>query len=132
MGRIDFGDAGALGQAILPGEDDAIASLDAMCDDRDATLDFADVDRLPVRRLFWRDKPDIGPIRAMLDGFGRHCQGIRLGSDDNLDLDEGAGPELVIFVVEAGLQLDGAARLIDLVVDDLELAFRQQTFPAWS
>src|SRR5262245_19584853 len=64
---------------------------------------------------------EIAP-RAVSDGGGRDGQAIATVFDDDLAIDKIARPELVLFVIEVGLELDCPGSLIDGVVDRLNLS----------
>ena len=56
----------------------------------------------------------------------RHRQTIFSLFNNNLAIDEIAGPQLVLFVIEFGLELDRAGRLINLDVNRMNLAATQR------
>ena len=65
---------------------------------------------------------DEGPVRPALDGGGRNHDRVLEGVDQELHIDELAGPELQAFIGKLGLELHRAGGLVDLVVDHHELA----------
>ena len=89
--------------------------------------------RLRLVLLRHRDRPhrhlvvrlhdiDEGAVRPALHGRGRRHHHLLERVDQQPDVDEAARPELQFAVGKFGLELDRAGGLIDLIVDDLELA----------
>ena len=65
---------------------------------------------------------DEGALRTPLQRADRDHDRILQGLDLETDVDEDAGPQLQLRVLEVGLQLHGAGRRVDRVVDDGEHA----------
>ena len=61
-------------------------------------------------------------VRPALHRCGRHHRHLFKGVDQQPDVDELARPELELAVGKFSLELDGAGGLVDLIVDDPELA----------
>src|SRR5262249_31256532 len=79
-------------------------------------------DRTYGDRIIVLGDVDEGAVRAALDGGGRHHDGVLERVDQELHVDELAGPKLQALVGKLGLELHRAGGLVDLIVDYHELA----------
>jgi hypothetical protein len=115
------GDDGRAGPQVLPAvEHHPLARPDA----GHHRVDARRVDELdrPRHRLVALDHVDHPPARALHDGGLRHDDRVLEGLHDQLDADEGAGPQLLALVVELGLHAHGPGVRIHRVVDEGQLA----------
>ena len=67
------------------------------------------------------------PVRATLDGGGRHHDHLPQRIDQHANVDELPWPKLKIVVGKLGSELHCAGGLVDLIVDDRHLAFIEGT-----
>src|SRR5215217_5856308 len=112
--------ASPLGEAVLACDHDVIASRKSAHNHGPVVLDLAHFDLLAPGGLIGRHEPDVRSIRSALYGLRWYGDGVRLGPHNEPDLYEVARPKLMVLVVEACLELDRAARGIDLVVNGFE------------
>ncbi len=91
----------------------------------DFTLRGSELDRPDADRAIGVDDEDEGPRRAALDRGRRDQRRVRPCFDAHPHIDELVREERAVGVRKFGLELDGAGRRVDLVVDRDELAGRE-------
>ena len=113
---------GAVLEAREAGGDDAVAGAEALRDHRHGVVLLRDLDGAHGSLVVRADDVDEGAVGAALHGGGRHHDDVVERLQEKAHVDELARPELQLAVGEVSLDADGARRLVDLVVDDLERA----------
>ena len=97
-----------------------------LADDRYAVLYRGDLDGAPLDGVVVLDHVGIGAVRPVLHGLRRNGRDAAARIDDQPHIDEQTRPQPLVLVGEARLQLQRAGRLVDLVVDQRQLAGREQ------
>src|SRR6202040_3423746 len=113
----------ALGQPILPVDDDPLAWRQPLGDDGDAVLNRSDVDGASLDSVIRLDNIGVIAIRAVLDGLRGHRRDFPPGREDYAQADELAGPQPFVIIVKARLEVNRASRLVNGVVNQCQLAF---------
>ncbi len=116
------GDAGAVIELGEARRHHPLARVDPVGEDGADLVLLGHRDRPHRDRVVVVRDVDEGPVGAALDGRGRHHGRVLERIDQELHVDELARPELQALVGEFRLELHGAGGLVDLVVDDDELA----------
>src|SRR4029078_13466206 len=109
-------------KARLPFDHHAIAVANAAGDDGETARRSLDDDRTLPRRIGTVDAVDVLPTLARDDRLRRHDERAVLVEQVKRRRRELSGPETAIAVVEAGLELYGAGRRIDGIVNERQLA----------
>ena len=113
-----------LAEAVLAGHDDLIAGFKPTSAHDLIALDRVYLNRLEMDGLIRGDEPNIRSVWPPLHRCRGNDHRVLLDPCHDLRLYEGAGPEPMFLVVEAGLELDRATCLVDLIIDDFKLALR--------
>ena len=106
----------------LPVGHDALAGGEAFGGDRRVVIDGLRTDRTLLHRVVGFDHPDIEAVRAALHRDRRNGHGVLVGRDQDADADELARPQPLVLVGKFRLQPDRAGGLIDLIVDQQQMA----------
>ncbi len=93
-----------------------------------AVFDLSDFDGLEFDGLIGADDEGVGTLGAALDDGGGDDEAVGAGGEEEADVDELAGPEVLFFVGEGGFEFDGGGGGVYLVVNDGKLAFAQGGF----
>ena len=109
----------------LPVGHDALAGGEAFGGDRDVVVDHLRADRTLLHRFVGFDHPDIEAVGAALHRDRRNGHGILVGRDQDADADELARPQPLVLIGKFRLQPDRAGGLIDLIVDQQQVALGQ-------
>src|SRR4029077_17969164 len=103
----------ALGQPILPVDDDPPPSRQALRYHRDAVLDRTNIDDASLDSIVGLDDIRVVAIGPLLDGLRRYRSGILAHRQNDTHTDKCAGPQTLLFIVETRLQVNSPRRLID-------------------
>jgi hypothetical protein len=109
-------------QPVLAVDDDPVAGCQAIGDDCGALADVPDSHGANLDRIVGSDAKDICAVLSALDRLGRDHRGGIHGRDLHSCIDEFVGPQGPVRVVEQRLELDMPGALIDLAVDEDQLA----------
>ena len=116
-------------ESILSGHHDPLAGRQALLDDRLAVAALADLDVLDADLVVVADDEGIEPVRSALNRvIGNHDRVLQR-VDQQAGRHREARPQHIVLVLEDRLHADGAARLVDLVVDAGEPPLRQRPQP---
>src|SRR6185437_11626242 len=99
--RIDLA---ALVEAVLAVDDDLLAGAEALADGGDALLDLGDLDVADLDGHVRLDDEEILAIGAALQRPRRDGDRALVDADDEPRVDELAGPQRLLGVVEGGLR----------------------------
>src|SRR6185436_257538 len=116
-------DAAAFLEAVLAVDHDDVARLQTLIDQRPSVADLRDVDGTQLGRLVRLDDIDVSAGLSLLDGRSGHGDGVLLRVQQQAGIDELPRPQPVVMVWKFRLELDGARRPRDLVVDQQQLSF---------
>ena len=119
--RADL-DLGAVLEARKAGRHHDVGRRHALGDDGKLLVLLRDGDGAHGNLVIAADDVDEGAFGAALHRRGRDHDHLFQRVEEQAHVDELARPQLQVLVGEVGLEADGAGRLIDLVVDHLELA----------
>src|SRR5262245_4526868 len=106
----------------LAGDDDALAAFDAVFDDEEIALMLTGEDGAQLGGVIGADDVDVGALLADLLRFCGDEDGVLARREDEADVYELAGPEIVIGVVDGGAEADGSAGALHRVVEEGEAA----------
>src|SRR6202034_4871171 len=120
-GRFDR-DLHAVGEIVLPVDDDAVAGRDAFREYGQSVLAGRDHDGDIVRHMVGRDRVDVVAVWTGHDASHRRGEGALAYADHEVNVDELAGPERLFLIRECRVEGDRAGRRRDLIVDESELA----------
>src|SRR5690349_2460653 len=112
----------ALGEADKSGRHDPLGRFKTLADHRLRLVLLLDRDRPHRNGVVVFDHVHEGTVWSSLHGAGRDHYDLPERVDQQPDVDELAGPELQFGIREFGLELYGAGRLVDLIVDHPEHA----------
>src|SRR5262245_13337203 len=110
-------DLATVGKANKTGRHNAFGRLEALSDDHLRLVLFLYRERPYGDGVVIFDDVHKSAVRASLHSAGWYYHHLFQRVDQQPDVDELAGPELQVGIGKFGLELDGAGRLINLVVD---------------
>ncbi len=116
---------GAVGEAAEAGRDDAFAGAQAGADHGLAVVLLGEGHRPHTDGAVVLHHIHERPVRAALDGRGRHHDDLPQRVDQQLDVHELAGPKLQPGIGKLTLDLHRAGRRVDLIVDHHHLALHR-------
>src|SRR5512139_2791235 len=115
-------DLAAVREPYEAGGDHAFGRIETRADHRLRLILLLHSDRPYRDRVVILDDINKSAVRAPLNRAGRNHHDLLEGVDQQPDIDELPGPELQLGVGKFRLELHGAGRLIDLIVNDPEHA----------
>src|SRR5262245_49836135 len=110
-------DLGTLGEADKARRYYPFARFETLSDHRLRLILFLHRDRPHADGVVILDHVHKGAVWPSLHRAGRNHHHLFQRVDQQPDVDELTGPELQVGIGKFGLELDGAGRLVDLVVD---------------
>ena len=113
-------------QSVLARDDHVFAGRQTLQDDRLPIALLTDRDIAHLDLVVAADDEGIEAIRSALDRVVGDDDDLLQRVDQQAGRDRQAGPQGVVRIRERRLHLDGAARLVDRVVDEREMALRQR------
>ena len=122
-------DQRALNQSVLARCDHVLAGRQTLQDDRLSIAFLADRDVAHLDLVVAADDEGIEAVRSAFDGAVGYDGDLLQRVDQQAGRDRQAGPQGVVRILERRLHPDGAARLVDRVVDDGEMALRKRLQP---
>ena len=125
-GRLD---QRALDQSVLARRDHCFAGGQTRQDDRLAVAFLSDRDGAHLDLVVAADDEGVEAVRPALDGAVGYDGDLLQRVDQQAGRDREAGPQGAVRILERRLHADGAARRVDRVVDDGEMALRKRPQP---
>ena len=122
MGGRPAADLGAVAQTVGAVDDDLVADLQALRDLHPLAVARSQLDDPDLHGIVGLDEVDEGSRLAALDGGDRNHRRILDRVDQQPDVHELVGEQVLVLVVEDGAQTDRAGRGVDHVVMGVELA----------
>ena len=114
-----------LPQPVLAVDDDGLVGLEARIDQGLSLADLRHRDGAHLRLALRRNHVDVGSALALLHGRRGDGQPVLSRVDEQPGIDQLARPQQMCGVGKGRLELNGARRLGNLVVDQEKLAFIQ-------
>ena len=116
-GGVDHFDLRAFAQLVRAVDHHQVSRLDTALYLGGLAFRRADLDRRHRHGLILPDEEDKGPGSAALDGRRRNQRGVSPGFDAHAHVDELIRKENAILIGKFRLELDGAGRGVDLIVE---------------
>src|SRR5262249_13758381 len=106
---------------------DPFIGLKTFVDQGLSLFDLGDFDGAHLDGLVVLDHEGVGAVGSALDDGGRDDKAVVAGGQQQAGVHELAGPETKIVIGKVRLQADGAGRRVDLVVDDSQCSFPEDS-----